>query len=156
MKAGATDTMLSAGPLHDASMHMNTQSSREARKLSVRINRSAAEAYEFLSLPENFPKWASGLGASLRQVGGDWIAETPEGPATVRFSERNSYGVLDHSVKLPRGGSVYVPLRVVAQGEGCELVVTLFRQPEMSDEKFAADAEWVMRDLHTAKRLLEQ
>jgi hypothetical protein len=125
------------------------------RKLSVLINRSAAEAYEFLSVPENFSKWASGLGASLRRAGADWTVETPEGPATVRFSERNSYGVLDHSVKLPRGGSVYVPLRVVAKGDGCELVLTLFRQPEMSDEKFATDAEWVMRDLQSAKRILE-
>jgi hypothetical protein len=129
--------------------------SRELRKLSVSINRSAAEAYEFLCLPENFPKWASGVGSSLRRVGSDWIAETPEGPATVRFTERNSHGVLDHSVQLPRGGSVYVPIRIVAQDQGCELVLTLFRQPEMSDEKFAADAEWVMRDLNAAKRLLE-
>jgi hypothetical protein len=129
--------------------------SREVRKLSVSINRSAAEAYEFLCLPENFPKWASGVGKSLRRVGGDWIAETPEGPATVRFPERNSYGVLDQSVQLPRGGSVYVPIRIVAQDQGCELVLTLFRRPEMSDEKFAADAEWVMRDLQAAKQLLE-
>ena len=125
------------------------------KKLSVWINRRAAEAYEFLSVPENFAKWASGLGTSLRRTGAEWSVETPEGLATVRFSERNSYGVLDHSVRLPRGASVYVPLRVVAKGEGCELVVTLFREPEMSDEKFAADAEWVMRDLHVAKRLLE-
>jgi hypothetical protein len=128
---------------------------KETRQLSIGINRSAAEAYEFLSLPENFPKWASGLGTSLRRAGGDWIVETPEGPASVRFSERNSYGVLDHSVRLPRGESIYVPLRVVAQGDGCELVLTLFRRPEMSEEKFAADAEWIMRDLHAAKRLLE-
>lgn len=128
---------------------------RETRKLNVTIDRSAAEAYEFLSLPENFPRWASGLGASLRQAGADWIAETPDGPATVCFTERNSRGVLDHSVKLPRGDSVYVPLRVVANREGCELVLTLFRLPGTSDEKFAADAAWVMRDLQTAKRILE-
>jgi len=128
---------------------------REIRKLSVSINRSAAEAYELLSVPENFPKWASGLGTSLRKAGSDWVAETPEGPVAVSFSERNSFGVLDHSVTLPRGTSVYVPLRVVAQGDHCELVLTLFRQPGMSDEKFAADAEWVMRDLHAAKRMLE-
>jgi len=127
----------------------------EARKLSVSIDRAAAEAYEFLSLPENFPKWASGLGASLRRAGADWIAETAEGPATVCFTERNSRGVLDHAVQLPRGGSVYVPLRVVARGEGCELVLTLFRLPGMSEEKFAADAAWVMRDLQAAKRILE-
>ena len=60
---------------------------RETRKLSVSIDRAATEAYEFLSRPENFPKWASGLGASLRQAGADWIAETPDGPATVCFTE---------------------------------------------------------------------
>ena len=127
----------------------------ETRKLSVSIDRAAAEAYEFLSRPENFPQWASGLGASLRQAGADWIAETPDGPATVCFTERNSRGVLDHSVHLPRGGSVYVPLRVVASGGGCELVLTLFRLPGVSEEKFAADAAWVMRDLQAAKRILE-
>lgn len=127
----------------------------ETRALSVRINRSAAEAYEFLYRPENFAKWASGLGGSLRQEGSAWVVQTPEGIATVRFSERNSHGVLDHQVTLPRGAPVYVPLRLVAHGAGCELVLTLFRRPETSDEKFAADAEWVMRDLEAAKRILE-
>lgn len=125
------------------------------KKISISINRSAAEAYEFLSVPENFPKWASGLGTALRKAGGDWIAETPEGPVRVCFTERNSFGVLDHSVTRPQGTSVYVPLRVIARERGCDLVLTLFRQPEMPEEKFAADAEWVMRDLHAAKRILE-
>jgi hypothetical protein len=125
------------------------------RRLSIAINRAPGEAYEFLSAPENFPKWASGLAGSLRRAGEDWIAETPEGRAVVRFSERNSYGVLDHAVTLPRGTTVYIPLRVVPSGEGCELVLTLFRRPDMTDEKFAADAEWIMRDLSAAKRILE-
>src|SRR4051812_17329174 len=127
----------------------------ETRRISIAIERSASEAYDFLSLPENFPKWASGLAGALRKVGEEWIAETPEGRATVRFSERNSHGVLDHAVTLPHGPTVYIPLRVVPSGSGCELVLTLFRQPDMSDEKFAADAEWVMRDLGAAKRILE-
>ena len=127
----------------------------QVRTLSISINRPAAEAYDFLSVPENFAKWASGLAASLRRDGEDWVAETPQGPATVRFSERNGRGVLDHSVRLPDGGVVYVPLRVVATGGGCELVLTMFRQPDTSDEQFAADAQWVMRDLQAAKGLLE-
>jgi hypothetical protein len=125
------------------------------RKLSISIQCSAAEAYAFLSQPQNFAKWASGLGAALRNVDDEWIVDTPEGPMKVRFSEPNARGVLDHSVTSPSGTTVYVPLRVAATGEGCELVLTLFRRPEMSDEQFAADAEWVMRDLRTAKRILE-
>ena len=128
---------------------------REMRRLTIVIDRSAAEAYDFLSAPENFPRWASGLAATLRKVGDEWVADTPEGRAVVRFSERNTYGVLDHAVTLPRGVTVYVPLRVVAKGGSCELVLTLFRQPGTSDERFAADAQWVMRDLDAAKRLLE-
>jgi hypothetical protein len=125
------------------------------RELRVAINRPAGEVYAFLCIPENFPKWASGLARSLRQAGDDWIADTPDGPATVRFSEPNSHGVLDHAVTLSHGRTVYVPLRVVPTARGCELVLTVFRHPDMSDEKFTADAEWVMRDLNTAKRILE-
>lgn len=132
---------------------MNERS--EMRRLTIAIDRTAAEAYEVLSAPENFPKWASGLAASLRKAGDDWVADTPEGQALVRFSERNAYGVLDHALTLPSGVTVYVPLRLVQREGGCELVLTLFRQPGMSDERFAADAQWVMRDLDAAKRLLE-
>jgi hypothetical protein len=128
----------------------------EIRKLSLYIARSAPEAYEFLSVPENFRKWASGIGSALRRDGEEWIAETPAGPAKITFSERNRFGVLDHSVMLPDGKSVYVPLRVAAQGDGCELVLTLFRQAGMSEEKFAEDAQWVMRDLQAAKQILEK
>jgi hypothetical protein len=108
------------------------------RKLKVVIERPAGEAYDFLCLPENFRKWASGVGDN-----------------EVRYSERNAHGVLDHSVRTPQGGEVYVPLRVLPKGERCELELTLFRQPNMTDERFAADSEWVMRDLLAAKRLLE-
>jgi hypothetical protein len=130
--------------------------SRNVRKVSVSIRRPAAEAYEFLSVPENFPKWASGLGSALRKVDGEWIAQTAQGSMRVRFSERNKFGVLDHSVTRPEGTGVYVPLRVLPRGAGCELVLTLVREPGVSDEKFAADAQWVMRDLMAAKRLLEE
>ena len=58
------------------------------KSLSVSIGLDAKRAYDFLSLPENFPKWASGLAGSLKKVGGEWQAQTPEGPMKVRFSER--------------------------------------------------------------------
>lgn len=52
-------------------------------------------------------------------------------------------------------GEVYVPLRILPKGRRRDLELTLFRQPQMTDERFAADSEWVMRDLLAAKRLLE-
>jgi hypothetical protein len=128
----------------------------ESQHLSVSINQSFDLAYRFLSLPENFPKWASGLAGSLRKVGEEWIAETQEGLMNVRFSEPNSLGVLDHWVSPSSEIEIYIPLRIIPNGNGCELILTLFRLPGMSDEKFSADAEWVMRDLNAAKHMLER
>jgi hypothetical protein len=128
----------------------------EARTLSVAIDRSWTEVYDAIWRPEDFPRWASGLsGAGLTQDGDVWRAQGPEGPVTITFTERNAFGVMDHVVDLGGGREVSVPLRVIKNGEGAEVLLTLFRQPWMSDETFAADAAWIMRDLRALKALLE-
>jgi hypothetical protein len=127
----------------------------ETRNLSVSINRRPREVYDFVSVPENFPKWATGLGRSIKKVNDEWIAETPQGPMKIRFTERNDFGVLDHYVIPETGMEIYIPMRIVANGTGSELIFTLFCLPGMSDEKYAEDAEWVMQDLNALKKLLE-
>ena len=127
----------------------------ETRNLSVSINRRPREVYDFVSVPENFPKWATGLGKSLRKMNDEWVAETPQGPMKIRFTERNDFGVLDHYVIPKLGTEIYIPMRVIANGAGSELIFTLFRLPDMSDEKYAEDTEWVMWDLNALKKLLE-
>jgi hypothetical protein len=127
----------------------------DVRTVSISIDRDWREAYDFACRPENFPKWASGLGSNLKRSGEEWFAEGPEGSVRIRFSPRNEFGVVDHTVVTETGGEIFIPLRVIANGTGCEVMFTLFRQPDMSADKFAADAEWVERDLKTLKTLLE-
>ncbi|HYS63389.1 MAG TPA: SRPBCC family protein [Paraburkholderia sp.] len=128
----------------------------QAQIISVHIARDWRDVYAFASPPAAFPKWASGLGKPLRHEGANWTFEGSEGPVTVRFSAVNAYGVLDHYVLLPDGTEIYIPLRVIANGAGCDVQFTLFREPGMTDEKFTADAQWVERDLRKLKALLEE
>lgn len=135
--------------------------------LSIWIDRDPAVVYDFLHRPENFPRWASGLAGGLQRLSAagsealageealDWTAAGPEGDIRVRFSPRNDYGVVDHWVFLPGGKVIAVPLRVVANAGGSEVTFTLFRQPEMSDELFDRDADWVRRDLARLKEVME-
>jgi len=111
--------------------------------------------YGFVSIPENLPKWATGLCKSVRKSNGDWIVDTPQGPMKVRFVEKNDFGVLDHYVTVAPGVEVYVPIRVLPNGSGSEVIFTLFRSPDMSDEKYAEDIGLVERDLRTLKKILE-
>lgn len=128
----------------------------DARHVSVVINRSPREVYDFASKPENLPRWARGLAGSIEKVGGEWIARSPMGTVRVRFIERNAFGVLDHDVTLESGVSVHNPMRVVARDGGrSEVIFTLFRRPDVSDAEFEADAGAVEKDLHALKELLE-
>lgn len=127
----------------------------QAHNINVSIDRPVGEVYDFASRPENFPRWATGLATSLEPDGESWVADTPEGRIRVRFTAPNEHGVLDHHVTLPTGTEVYVPMRVVANGSGSEVIFTLFRTPGMSDEILARDIEWVQQDLHKLKVLLE-
>lgn len=78
------------------------------------------------------------------------------GRVVVVFTPRNEFGVLDHDVTLPSGQTVHNPMRVIADGDGCEVVFTLRRRPGMSDEEFRRDGEAVSADLTALKRLMER
>lgn len=130
---------------------------QDVRHISVFIARRPAEVYEFASDPRNLPRWAAGLARSeVRRDGDEWVADAPFGKVRVRFVEQNAFGVMDHDVKLESGATIRNPMRVVANGDGSELVFTLIRQPGMSNERFASDAETVESDLRTLKGVLER
>lgn len=130
---------------------------RDVQHISVTINRSPADVYEFASDPRNLPRWAAGLARSeVRKDGDDWVAESPLGRVRIKFAPKNPYGVLDHDVRLESGVTVHNPMRVVPNGEGSEFIFTLIRQPGMSDEKLAKDKAAVQKDLRSLKELLER
>jgi hypothetical protein len=128
----------------------------ESRTVSVRINRPLQMVYEFLANPGNWNEWAHGLGKSIRRLQGRWIADTQEGTIEVRFTPMNKFGVVDHYIRRKSGMETYVPLRLISNGRGCELLFTLFREPGMSDETYAADLEFVKQDLDGLKGILEK
>jgi len=129
----------------------------EAKTISVSINRNWRDLYEAFWKPETFPQWASGLSdSSLEKTSEDWKARGPEGPIRIKFTDHNPFCVMDHWVDLGQGRIIYVPLRVVENDQGAEVLLTLFRQPEVTDSKFAEDEDWVKRDLLALKALVER
>ena len=128
----------------------------KSRILNITIACPPRQVSEFVSNPENLPRWAAGLCKSVRKSGAGWVAETPQGLMQIRFAEKNDFGVLDHYVTTAQGVEIYVPMRVVPNGSGSEVIFTLFKTPEMSDKQFAEDAGMVERDLKALKGVLER
>lgn len=128
-----------------------------SQHIGIGIDRPAAEVYDFAADPLNLPRWAAGLaGSTVERDGEQWFTESPMGRVTFTFAPRNDFGVLDHDVTLPSGETVYNPLRVISDGDGCEVVFTLRQRPEMTDEDFERDADAVAKDLATLKSQIER
>jgi uncharacterized protein YndB with AHSA1/START domain len=127
----------------------------ESQHLSTYIERPAAEVYAYVVNPANLPTWAAGLSGSIEQRKGRWFAESPMGEVEVTFVAENPYFVLDHDVTLPDGTTFHNPMRVIAADSGCEVVFTLRRRLDQSDEDYEADATAIRTDLATLRRLFE-
>ena len=132
---------------------------RPARTLSVSIAAPSAEVYAFMANPRRFTDWATGLGSAPTPLpDGGWRVETPAGPMRVVFAPANEFGVVDHVVYPFAGGDPVadVPLRVVPNGAGSEVMLTVFQQPGMSDDQYASDCALVQADLERLKRAVER
>jgi hypothetical protein len=127
----------------------------KSRTITCSIDRPPSVVYEFASNPENLPQWVRSFCLTVRKSGSDWQMETPTGWVGIQFVPANDFGVLDHVVTLPDGQAMLNPMRVVANGEGSEVIFTLFQLPGMTDEQFANDAGMVEADLRTLKDVLE-
>jgi hypothetical protein len=135
---------------------MGSQLTFKSRHVNISISRSADKVYDFVSNPQNLPLWAGGLSGSIKNVNGEWVAESPMGTVKIRFADKNRFGILDHDVTLPSGETFNNPMRVISNGDGSELVFTLYQRPGMSDSDFEKDEEQIKTDLAKLKTLIEK
>jgi len=130
-------------------------STLKSKTFSVTIESDPRKIYDFVSNPANLPKWAKAFCRSVKNENGRWVMDTPLGEAAVRFCPPNDFGLLDHTVTPAPGVDVFVPMRVVANGTGSEVIFTLFQLPQMPEEKFDEDIRMVGQDLNTLKEVME-
>lgn len=129
----------------------------ESAHLSTTIDRPPEEVYAYASDPRNLSNWAAGLADREVQLrDGAWVVDSPMGRVTVEFAPANPFGVLDHDVTLPSGETVTNPMRVVPNGDGCDVVFTVHRRAGMSASEFAADTDAVAADLATLRDLMQR
>jgi len=126
------------------------------KNISISINCAKEKVYEFASNPENFPDWLDFLKTISKKSDTIWNAETDLGNIEIEFVAKNEFGVIDHIVTLPEGAKIKNVLRVIENGDGSEVVFTLFRLPEKTEKEFNDDANLVAKDLKTLKNILEK
>ena len=121
----------------------------------VDIEASTEKVYDFLADPMNWPKYAV---VNLRSVApgqnGWFKAVTKFGQGEIKVNGRKELGILDHVWKDPQASwTVYA--RVVPNGEGATVMMTLFQPPVMTGAQFDAAMKEMDVEMAKLKEILE-
>lgn len=126
------------------------------KHVSISINKSRDEVYRHVANPELFTEWLSFVKSVAKKSTDTWVAQTDIGELIFVMSPVNDFGVLDHLVTQSDGSRIKNTLRVIDNGDGCEVIFTLLHLPGRSIEEFKTDAQAIRQDLERLKKLLEQ
>lgn len=85
---------------------------------------------------------------------GWWFFTGPYGKARLKFNENKSLGILDHQY-IDEESSWNVPMRVVASGDFSEVVITLNKPNELSDDQFDQRISEIGEMIVTMKNIIE-
>ena len=85
---------------------------------------------------------------------GWWSFTGPHGKSKLKFNENRPFGILDHQYVDEE--SVWdIPMRVVSNGDNSEILITLNKPDELSDEQFNNRVEEIGQLVDNMKQIIE-
>ncbi len=143
-------------PLHQTvSDRIAPRQTSAAHTLRLNLDARAEAVYAFVAKPENLPHWAPNFCVAVVRVDGQWRVQTASGTMLFRFTQPETFGVLDHLITLNSGEEIFVAMRLTARGASCEISITIPRDGDMSEPDFQRDLQSVEQDLYTLKCIVE-
>ena len=120
-----------------------------SRTISVIVKKKTGDVFDaVLQVP---PKMMPD--ATLNDDGW-WIFTGPHGKSQLKFNENKSLGILDHQY-IDESSSWNVPMRVVTSGDFSEILMTLNKPDELTDEQFDQRVSEVGEMIVTMKNIIE-
>lgn len=120
-----------------------------SRTISIRVNRKTGDTfYAILNCPSKM------MPDAKMTSDGWWSFSTPIGNAELKFNENKSLGILDHMF-IDKESKWDVPMRIVSSGDESEVIITLIKPDELTNEQFnerMIEIEQVFRNM---KKIIE-
>ena len=120
-----------------------------SRIISVIVQKKTGDAFDaILKIP---PKM---MPDAVIDDSGWWSFTGPYGKSMLKFNENKSLGILDHQY-VDEESKWDVPMRVVSNGDVSEVVITLNKPDEITDEQFDQRMQELGEMFNSMKNIIE-
>lgn len=85
---------------------------------------------------------------------GWWSFTGPHGKSKLKFNENKSFGILDHKY-IDEESTWDVPMRIVSSGDYSEVLITLNKPGELTDEQFEQRVGEIEEMINNMKTIIE-
>ena len=120
-----------------------------SRTLSITVNEKTGNVFDaILKVP---PKM---MPDAKMNYDGWWFFTGPHGKSRLKFNENKSLGILDHQY-IDEESSWDVPMRVISSGDFSEVVLTLNKPDELTDEQFDQRMSEIGEMIVSMKNIIE-
>jgi len=120
-----------------------------SRTISITVKKQTGDAFDaILKIP---PKM---MPDAKMNDNGWWSFTGPHGKSKLKFNEEKSFGILDHKY-VDEESAWDVPMRVVPSGDFSEVIITLNKPEQLSDEQFDQRVSELGEMVITMKNIIE-
>ena len=121
-----------------------------SRTITITVSRKTGDVFD--AILDSPPKM---MEDAKKNSDGSWSFTTPRGSAYLKFNENKPLGILDHIFKDDEA-KWDVPMRVVSSGDESEVMITLIKPDELTDEQFNERMKEIEELASTMKKIIEQ
>jgi hypothetical protein len=120
-----------------------------SRTITITVEKKTGDAFDaILKMP---PKMMPD--AKINESGW-WSFTGPHGQSKLKFNENKPLGILDHQF-IDEESSWDVPMRVVSNGDVSEVIITLNKPDEITDEQFDQRMTEISDMFNSMKNIIE-
>ena len=120
-----------------------------SRTIAITVKKKTGDAFDaILQLP---PKM---MPDAKFHDDGWWSFTGPHGKSKLKFNENKPLGILDHQY-IDEESVWDVPMRVVSNGDYSEILITLNKPDELSDEQFNKRVDEIGELVNNMKQIIE-
>lgn len=120
-----------------------------SRTISIMVNKKTGDTFDaILNSPSKL------MPDAKMTSDGWWSFSTNRGNAKLKFQENKSLGILDHMF-IDQDSKWTVPMRVVSNGNESEVIITLIKPEEITDEQFNERMTEIEHTFTNLKKIIE-